>query len=159
MIFQQMTYLGKSVIPQFHVISTVLSIFEVILIIEVIFKVKRSILKSSQRKYHFYYERLGTCVIPLFCIFFCHFEHIGKLFILNNNRFSPSLTLFCYIYDVFYVSYRFFLLISNPMSVLAWKVWTFFKIRGQKVMDSMSRLRLKCGLCVETGSPYKPFKC
>ena len=32
---------------------------------------------------------------------FAHFEHIGELFIFKNNRFSPSLTLFCYVYNVF----------------------------------------------------------
>ena len=48
---------------------------------------------------------------------FGHFEDIGGLFIFLNNRFSESLTLFCYIYNVFLMFLiDFFLLNSNPMS-------------------------------------------
>ena len=48
---------------------------------------------------------------------FGHLEHIGRLFIFKNNRFSASLTLFCHIYNVFLVFLiDFFLLHLNPMS-------------------------------------------
>ena len=48
---------------------------------------------------------------------FGHFEHFVRLFIFKNNRFSASLTLFCYIYDVFFMFLiDFFLRNSNPMS-------------------------------------------
>ena len=33
-------------------------------------------------------------------VHFCPFEHIGRLIIFKNNRFSASLTLFCYIYNI-----------------------------------------------------------
>ena len=65
---------------------------------------------------------------------FDHFEHIGKIFIFKNNRFSASLTLFCYIYNVFLLFLiDFFLLNSNPMSA-SFKysgIFFKFKVKGQ----------------------------
>ena len=52
MIFQEMK-LGTSVIPHFYVILTGQSISETILIIQVIFKIKKSISRSSKKIYKF----------------------------------------------------------------------------------------------------------
>ena len=125
MIFQQMNYLRKSntsISCDFDCAIHFWSYFNYWGHLQgqkVNFKVK------SKEISFLLWKARNMCNTPFSVHFFAILSILGNYSILNNNRFSPSLTLFCYIYDVFYVSYIFFLLNSNPMSVLAWKIWTF----------------------------------
>ena len=63
---------------------------------------------------------------------FGNFEHIGRLLIFKNNRFSASLILFCYIYNVFLMFLiDFFLPNPNPMGVSLKYSGIFFNSRSK----------------------------
>ena len=85
---------------------------------------------------------------------FGHFEHFGRLFIFKNNRLSASLTLFCYIYNVFFMFLIDFLLLnSNPISASLKYSVIFFNSRSKgnfkvKYDLSTNEVRNKCNTSI-----------
>ena len=145
---------GTSAIPQFHVILTVLSIFEIILIIQGHLQGQKVNFKAKWKEILILLWKLGTLVIPLFLYIFCHFEHIGKLFIKKNNRFSSSLTLFFYVYNVFLMFLiKKILRNSNPMSSSLKSLGIFLHSRSKvnfkvKYDFSTNEARNKCNTSI-----------